>query len=189
MIFIRFAHNRPLMEQEKLLHKLRDGDLKAYALVFDKHYAWLCNYVFKLSHDRALSEDIVQDVFLKIWEQKKTINISSSLKNYLFKSCHNQFLMHVRREKVHRDMLDNIRWDLLFDRYTDESEYNSKREKLFELLEKLPPRCREIFVKNKLENRKYREIATEMQISIKTVESQMSKALHFLKQHATTFLL
>lgn len=66
---------------------------------------------------------------------------------------------------------------------------DSKIQKLHTLIDQLPPRCKEIFVKNKLEKRKYKEIAMDMGISIKTVENQMSKALHFLRENATGFLL
>ena len=115
--------------------------------------------------------------------------INSSLKNYLFKSCHNQFLQLIRREKIQFDALDKIRWDVISETTLEDDLYDFRMEKLMSLIDQLPPRCKEIFVQNKLEKKKYKEIAMEMGISIKTVENQMSKALHFLRVNATTFLL
>jgi len=175
------------MTDRNLIIGLRKGKNKAFKLLFSKYYDWLCNYIYKLSNDYQLSEDLVQDVFVKLWENKNSIIIKSSLKNYLFKTCHNQFLQHLRKEKVKSDFLDSLRWDILYDVYNDddsEAVYESKVNKLYKLINQLPPRCREVFVKAKLEKKKYKEIAEDMNISTKTVENQMSKALHFLREQA-----
>lgn len=177
------------MDQKKLIKKLRQGKAKAYKHLFSEYYDWLCNYIFNLCGDRSLSEDIVQETMTKLWEKRKTILITSSLKNYLFKSCHNQFLQHIRKEKMQFDTLDKIRWDAIAETTLENDNYDYKMDKLIKLIDQLPPRCKEVFVKNKLENKKYREIAIDMDISIKTVEKQMSKALLFLKQNATSFIL
>jgi len=177
-----------------LVQKLRLGDIGAYQYLFDEYFYWLCNYIYKLSGDSNVSQDIVQEVMINIWEKRNRIVITTSIKSYLFKSCHNQFLQHIKKQKRNADLLDNIRWETIFDTYyidfsEQEDFYEEKLFKLNQLLSKLPPRCREIFIKNKLEKRKYREIASDMDISIKTVESQMSKALHFLKTNAHNFFI
>ncbi|HZJ21589.1 MAG TPA: RNA polymerase sigma-70 factor [Pricia sp.] len=178
------------MKEDALLKGLRKGNASAYNELFTEYYVWLCNYIFTLSNDRGLSEDIVQETIINIWEKRKRISVQHSLKNYLFRSCHNRFLAHVRKKKVKFDFLDQIRWDVLAEvRVEPEVRQNSKIQKLHRLIDELPPRCREVFVKNKLEKRKYKEIAVEMGISIKTVENQMSKALNFLRENATGFML
>lgn len=182
------------MNDKILIEKLRRGDVEAYRYIFDEYFDWLCNYVHKLSGDSSISQDIVQNVMINIWEKRNRIIITTSVKSYLFKSCHNEFLQQLRKEKRNIDLLDKIRWETLFDVYQvdsfiEEDLHEEQMSKLNQLLLKLPPRCREIFIKNKLEKRKYREIAVDMNISIKTVESQMSKALHFLKANAHNFLL
>ncbi|MDB2606707.1 RNA polymerase sigma-70 factor [Zobellia sp.] len=178
------------MNDKELLKKLKQGDTLAYKYLFSEYYVWLCNYVFKLCNDRTLSEDIVQETIINFWEKRSALLITVSLKSYLFRSCHNQFLQHIRKEKIKLDFLDNIRWELLADvQSEDESLKETKFNKLNQLIEELPPRCKEVFVKNKLEKRKYKEIALDLGISVKTVENQMSKALHFLKENATSFLL
>ena len=178
------------MKEDTLLKGLRKGNASAYNELFSKYYVWLCNYIFTLSNDRGLSEDIVQETIIHIWEKRTRISVQHSLKNYLFRSCHNRFLAHVRKKKVKFDFLDQIRWDVLAEvRVEHEVRQDSKIQKLHRLINELPPRCREVFVKNKLEKRKYKEIAVEMGISIKTVENQMSKALNFLRENATGFML
>lgn len=177
------------MNEQKLIQKLRDGKANAYQYLFSEYYDWLCNYIFKLCNDRMLSEDIVQEVMIRLWEKRKYILITSSLKNYLFKSCHNQFLQHLKREKFQFDTLDKIQWDVISEVTLENDLYDYKMDKLTKLIERLPPRCKEIFIQNKLEKKKYKEIALDMGISVKTVENQMSKALHFLRANATAFLL
>lgn len=177
------------MTDKELKKGLRDGEEIAYKALFFKYYDWLCNYIYKLNDDYALSEDIVQDIIIKLWENRNTIVIQSSLKNYLFKSCHNQFLQHVRKEKIKLDFLDSLRWDILYEIYSEEDVTQTKINKLHELINELPPRCKDVFMKSKFEKKKYREIAEDMNISIKTVENQMSKALNYLREHAVTLLL
>lgn len=177
------------MNEQKLIRKLRKGKAKAYQYLFSEYYDWLCNYVFNLCNDRSLSEDIVQEALIGFWEKRRRILITTSLKNYLFKTCHNQFLQHIRDEKFQYDTLDKIRWDVIAETTLEEDLYDYKLDKLNKLIEQLPPRCKEIFIQNKLEKKKYKEIAFDMGISIKTVENQMSKALHFLRANAHNFFL
>jgi len=177
-----------------LVQKLRLGEVEAYRYLFDEYFDWLCNYIYKLCGDSDTSQDVVQEVMINLWERRNHILITTSVKSYLFKSCHNRFLQQLKKQKRNADLLDKIRWKTLFDAYyldapIEEDLYEEKMTKLNQLLLRLPPRCREIFIQNKLEKRKYREIAIDMGISIKTVESQMSKALHFLKTNAHHFLL
>ncbi|MEG3659935.1 RNA polymerase sigma-70 factor [Arenibacter palladensis] len=177
------------MKDRKLIKRLRKGNAKAYKYLFSEYYDWLCNYIYNLCKDHSLAEDIVQDAFVSLWEKRNTIMISSSLKNYLFKTCHNQFLQHIRNQKFKFDTLDIIRWDIISEATLEDDLYDYKMEKLNNLINQLPPRCKEIFVQNKLEKKKYKEIALDLGISEKTVENQMSKALNFLRANATTFIL
>ncbi|WP_422348969.1 RNA polymerase sigma factor [Flagellimonas sp.] len=181
------------MNEKLLIAKLKQGDVSAYEYLFKEYYDWLCNYIFQLSGNRSLSKDLVQEVILKFWEKRDQIVIKGSLKGYLFRSCHNQFLMHVRKEKTRPDLLDRVRWEVIYNGYTEQKEEDMPMrpvmEKLEELIDKLPPKCKEIFIMNKLERRKYREIAEDMGISVKTVENQMSKALRIIRENASVLLL
>ncbi len=177
------------MNEEKLINGLRKGKAKAYRHLFSEYYDWLCNYIFNLCNDRSLAEDIVQDALVGLWNKRRSVIITTSLKSYLFKTCHNQFLQHIRSQKIKFDTLDKIRWEVISEATLEDDLYDFRMERLNKLIDQLPPRCKEIFIQNKLEKKKYKEIALDMGISVKTVENQMSKALHFLRTNATTFML
>ena len=138
------------LDTKKLIKRLRQGKAEAYNYLFSEYYDWLCNYIFSLCEDRSLAEDIVQDTMTKLWEGRKKIHITSSLKNYIFKSCHNQFLQHIRKQKIQFDSLDQMRWDVIAEKTLEHENYDYKINKLNKLINQLPPRCKEIFVKNKL---------------------------------------
>ena len=152
------------MTDKELKSGLRNGTDIAYETLFYKYYNWLCNYIYKLSNNYALSEDIVQDIMIKLWENRSSIVIESSLKNYLFKSCHNQFLQHVRKEKTKLDFLESMRWDVLYDVYNDDEVLESRVNKLHQLINDLPPKCKTVFLKSKYEKMKYKDIAEDMNI-------------------------
>ena len=177
------------MEEGVLIEKLRKGKASAYEYLFSEYYEWLCNYIFNLSGNRSISEDIVQEALIGLWEKRERILITTSLKSYLFKICHNQFLQHIRSKKVKFDDLDKIKWETLSEVAMEEEEKDFKMAKLIKLIDQLPPRCKEIFIQSKLEKKKYKEIALDLGISFITVENQMAKALHFLKHNTTSFLL
>lgn len=175
------------MKEKALIDKLREGKASAYEFLFSEYYEWLCNYIYKLCGNRTLTEDIVQEALIGFWEKREKIIITTSLKSYLFKTCHNQFLQHIRNEKVKFDDLDKIKWETFAEVAEEEEDF--KMAKLIKLIDQLPPRCKEIFIQSKLEKKKYKEIALDLGISVKTVENQMTKALYFLRQNATSFLL
>lgn len=177
------------MNELVFIKKLKNGDDVAYKILYENYYEWLCNYVFKLCENKKLSEDIVQDMLMKFYVKRHKINITSSLKNYLFRSCHNQFLQHLRKKKIKYDDLDEIKWEVIASSmHTEEQPKEDKLKRLYQLIDELPPRCKEIFVKSKLEETKYKDIAVEMDISVKTVENQMSKALKYLRKQANVVI-
>lgn len=178
-----------LMNDDIFIKKLKKGDSAAYKILYEEYYQWLCNYVFKLCENKKLSEDLVQDMLIKFYVKRKKINITSSLKNYLFTSCHNQFLQHLRKKKIEYDYLDEIKWEAIASSMNPkEHPKEEKLKRLHQLIDELPPRCKEVFIKSKLEETKYKDIAAELDISVKTVENQMSKALKHLKKRANLII-
>ncbi|MEM9142833.1 MAG: RNA polymerase sigma-70 factor [Bacteroidota bacterium] len=171
------------MTEAALIKGIRKGDTRAYGHLFTHYYEWLCNYILKLSGNPSMSEDVVQEVMLALWEKRAQLRITGSVKGYLFTCCRNQFLQQVRKEKRRIDLLDKIQWEVIsaeYPEYQEESKPQSQ-SRLKVLLEKLPPKCKEIFIMNKLERKKYREIAEDLDISVKTVENHMSKALRIVR--------
>lgn len=179
------------MQDKDLLERLKKGDHDVFKYVFSQYYEYLCNYIYKLSNDYPLSEDVVQETIFKLWMQREKINIHTSFKSYLFRSCHNQFLLSVRKRKIVFDSLDEIKWETTFNQYQENNEDKEVRylkiDKLYQDVNKLPPRCKEIFILNKFEKKKYKEIAVDLGISIKTVEAQISKAFRILRENTNLF--
>lgn len=176
------------MTEKELKQGLKSGDKNAYNFLYSNYYEWLCNYVFKLCHNYALSEDLVQEVLYKIWVSRDTITINTSLKNYLFKSCHNQFLQNIRKQKQKMDLLESLRYDAIYEMHDEElNDNNTRVSQLNSLIEKLPNKCKQVFIKSKFEKKKYKEIAEEMNISIKTVENHISNALTFIRKNFKSF--
>lgn len=152
-----------------------------FKLTFDQNYQYVLNYLFYLSGDAELSEDLTQDVFLQLWDKRHNIK-AETLRPYLFTIARNCFLKNIRRQN----------YDLKFRaEYFDELENESPEyimemkefdEKLQNSLAALPEKCRVVFLMNRIDGLSYREIAEALGVSVKAVEKQMSKALSILRE-------
>ena len=170
------------MDDVFLKSRLKYQDKKVFDLVFSHYYTGLCAYAYGYVKDRSISEDIVQDFFLKFWNDCEIIEISGSLKNYFFTSVRNRSLDYLKHQQVHAKFVDET--------ISAGAENNPPpeftEEELLQLLEQkikeLPSRCREIFMLSRFEGLSNKEIAAKLGISKRTVEVQISNALRFLKK-------
>jgi RNA polymerase sigma-70 factor (ECF subfamily) len=138
--------------------------------------------ILKNNHDAA---DIVQLVFAKWWERGESLIIHQDIRQYLYRTVHNQclnFLRNKKNRKTHSIDFFTSKTDIGALDCGDPLERKELRNRLACELEKLPPQCKLIFYKSRFEERKYAEIATELNLSIKTVEAQMGKALRILRE-------
>jgi len=151
--------------------------------VFMAHYVPLCNYANSMLSDSHLSEDLVQDVFLHLWKNNETLDISNSMQAFLFTAVKNKVYEYTRSSKAYSKALDNIpKSEVSADlNMSSESTNYMNMERLSSLLRHLPPKCRNVFAMNKFNGLTYREIAAQEGISIKTVENHMLKALKILR--------
>lgn len=165
-----------------LLKELHQGNKKAYAHLFNSYYTPLCNYVYSYTKNTKQAEDIVQDSLLKIWENRHKIKPQHSVKNYLYKIAYNQFIDNDRKNKKHLNYIDEVKRKSLNNLIEKDDDFleNKKAIILFEV-QKLPPKCKEVFLLNKQNGLKYKEIAEELDISIRTVENHISKALKIIR--------
>ena len=152
---------------------------KLYKLYYPKMFAFAQNYV-PANED---AENIVQDVFLILWERKDEIEISFTLTTYLFTLVKNRCLNFLRHKLIEEEYNSQMKEELRFKLYALETfdySYQSEEE-LQEIirraLDTLPERCREVFIKSRIEGLKYKEISDELGISVNTVENQMVTAL------------
>lgn len=162
--------------------QMKLGNSKAYDFLMDSFYQKLCAYAYTLSHDHGASEDIVQNVFMEVWSNKKNINPSFSIKSYLYKSVYNEFINQYRKNKpvffLEKKYLESV--DLVVENTQEDL------DELIKLVDKeinkLPPKCRQVFLLNKKEGLTHIEISEYLNISIKTIEGHMTRAFKFLKE-------
>lgn len=166
------------------------GDKSAFDRVFIKYFKNLHAYAFKLINDRDNAEELVQNVFCRIWEKKHLLKIDGYLKSFLYRAVHNECLNFIKHQKV---------------RYSFETHYSSKEEdaesdlskelaaselrrQLFMAISELPEDCASVFQMSRFEQLKYHEIAAQLNIPIKAVEYQMGKALKVIRLKLIDFL-
>jgi RNA polymerase sigma-70 factor (ECF subfamily) len=168
----------------ELVRRIRAGDERALELVFKAHYAGMASFVQRFVRSPDLAEELVQDVFLKLWSKREQLAEIETFRTYLFRAARNTALNYLRRVKLER------RWQeeqgaseeapnsFAADDETVEQEV---AQAVKEAIDRLPPRCREIFLLSRDGGLTYAEIARSLDISVKTVETQMGRALKSLR--------
>jgi RNA polymerase sigma-70 factor (ECF subfamily) len=160
------------------LKSLKEGNEKAFEEIFKNYYPHMVLFAMRFLHDKDLSESIVQEVFVRLWEKRKNGDIQS-LKNYLVVSVRNRCHNELKRQGVVRDyekksVQEVASWPVFKDK-----EY---LERINQTIDSLPVQRKKIFKMSRLEGLKYKEIANQLGISPKTVEAQMGKALKYLRE-------
>ena len=167
--------------ESQLVKSLSDGNLLAFNTLFKEYSGRLYRFANGYLKSEAESEELVQEVFTIIWEKREGLKSGLSFKSYLFTIAFNIIRKHFRTKVYLSEYLKSgITSDL--DLQTSEKiTYDSLHRYLSELVNRLPARRREIFIKSRFEGFSIKEIAEELQISHKTVENQLSDALRFIR--------
>ncbi|MEI7828557.1 MAG: RNA polymerase sigma-70 factor [Prolixibacteraceae bacterium] len=170
-------------EDLELVSKLQKGDVGAFDLVYAKYAGKLYGFAFKYLKSAAESEELVQSVFLKVWENHKTLRKESSFKSYLFTIAYNEICNTFRRRKhLQIFVTEQMQGNSLSSSETDELlNYNSTLDQLNEIISKLPERQRTIFLKSRQESKTNKEIAVELGLSSGTVDNYISESLKFIR--------
>lgn len=181
-----FAH----MDSDKMLVKAtREGEEKAFEELFNKYYTRLCHYAYQYVGNMPDSEELVQDTFVNVWEKRELLDIEVSFKSYIYAAVKNRGLNTIRgnqrRTKYH---LKQGHTDLESSKPDDLIHVEEINDKLYEGLEALPPKCKKIFQLSRLEGLKHKEIASQLEITRKTVENQIGIALKYLRNHLSEYL-
>lgn len=188
-IFINFPQKFYIMldfsrDNTKLIQELKSGNTSAYTFLVEQYNQRLCVYAFSLSHDHDLAQDIVQNVFIRVWNQRYNLKSEFAIQRFLYKLTYNEFIDQYRKmkstmllEKKYIDALDLIL----------EDDNKPRLEKLIELvkqeIENLPPKCKQTFLLSKQEGLTNTEIAEYQNVSIKTVEAQITKAFSLIRKN------
>ena len=165
-------------------------DESMFELLFKTHFQHLFNFAFQFVSDADIAKDIAQNVFVKLWEQRNNIDTQKSIKSYLFTSVRNSCINHIRdHKKYNSSILDVELLQMDSGINIDNLEYNELEKKINEILGSLSYKCRKVFEMSRFENKKYKDIAIELDISEKTVEAHMSRALKSLREQLKEYLL
>lgn len=175
-------------DSEQLIAELRDGKEEAFARVFRMYYSPLLNYAGRILRDAELANDLVQETYCRLFERRKELNEELQIRPYLYKSVYNSCLDAIKHRKVESNYINQELLNFYFSKVveTPEAELELLDEDLKgaiqEAMKKLPERCREIFELSKIEGLSNKQIAEKLDISIKTVESQMTTAFVRLRK-------
>jgi RNA polymerase sigma-70 factor (ECF subfamily) len=180
-----------MQDELYLLAGLKQGNKEAFSLLFKAYYKDLVLFGRSFLPDRVACEDIVQSVFLKLWNDHATLHITSSLKSYLLKSVYNACLDEVRHRNIiqkheaYSSYANNILNEVDTENYIL---YSDLQKHLHKILKRMPELYREAFILSRKDGLKYREIAEKLHISERTVEVRMSKAIELLRKYLKEFL-
>jgi RNA polymerase sigma-70 factor, ECF subfamily len=163
----------------EIIRKIKKGDKGQFEALFRSSYPALVRYAKTVIKDHDTSEEIVQELFFRIWQDRGKIKIESSLNGYLFRSVHNRCLHYLEHNRVVGRHAEEMSHQISGEQEnpSDILHYKELQARVAKILERLPERCGTIFYMNRFEGLKYAEIADRLSVSVKTVESNMGKAL------------
>ncbi len=166
------------------------SNLDNFEALFKQYYAPLVAYACKFVPEMDAAREIVQDFFVKLYEKRSTLTIDTSIKSYLYRAVYNSCMNYINQRSIQDRHIKNIDMERN-DEENLENEINSieLQNRIFNLIESLPPKCKRIFKMNRLEGMKNEEIATALHLSKRTVETQISKALKILRNKLSDYNL
>jgi RNA polymerase sigma-70 factor, ECF subfamily len=169
-----------------IFQQIKKGDEAAFSRLFDGYYAALCFFAAKYLGDMDLSRSLVQQVFVDLWVKREKTDIAISVKSYLYRSVKNRCIDHLRKERNTSEISKSVEnfSQMPFRDLVEEAELN---DRINTSINKLPEKCREIFLLCRFEGLKYAEIAQKLNISVKTVEMQMGIALKKLRESLSDY--
>ena len=170
------------MKDELILSLFETEPQKALGLLFDKYFDYLSREVNFILRNEGETEDVVQDLFMELWKKQQHLkNVNISLKYYLKRAAVNRALNKIKKRRFHEEVDEQLE-AVRSVKQPNLSEIDDLEKKIKYGIDSLPPRCHIIFVLSRYENKSYKEIAQDLDISIKTVENQISKALKILRE-------
>ncbi|MDO5665547.1 MAG: RNA polymerase sigma-70 factor [Bacteroidia bacterium] len=186
--------NKEIHIDRNMLLRLKSGNQDAFEFIFNKYYNSIYTFVLNTLYDKLFAEDIAQSVFVILWEQRHTINEEKNIANFLYTIAKNSVYRQTERLLLKLKYEEHEK-ESPITRIDIEEDVNSRflEDILSELIEKLPPARKEIFILSRKKHFTNREIAQQLSISEKTVETQLRRSLIFLKEkmqyYLTLFLL
>lgn len=172
------------------LHSIRSGDEQVFEKLFKDQYPILCGYARKYLDDVDQAEEIVQEMFFNFWQKREKMEINISIEAYLFRSVRNSCLNYLKHLKIREEyrLATNHEIRKKEQEVHDNVVTLELQARIDQVIDQLPPERKKIFKMSRYEELKYKEIAEKLNLSIKTVEAQMGKALKYLRLHLSDYL-
>lgn len=185
--------------EKLIIEKLKQGDQKAFKYVFDRYYVLLCRFANQMLNDTSLAEEIVDDAIFYLWEHRKEIEITYSIRAYLMRAVRNRCLNELnslshRAELNFSTYISPENMEFLETLFKDDDHplgtllEHELEDELICCIESLPEECRRVFKKSRFEQKKYEEIAEELHISVNTVKYHIKNALAYINSHLADYL-
>ena len=176
-----------------LIKLLKDGNKTVFADIYNQYFGSLYVYAVKYVLDTEVAKEMVQDSFVKLWEKRNSLSEETHILPLLYQITRNNCLNHLKHEKVrekHKTRMRKLDLNYLAISHSSAEKIISQEleENIRKAIESLPPRCREIFELSRNEEKKYKEIAAELNLSEKTVENQILKALKIMREKLYEYL-
>ncbi len=174
---------------ENLITRFREGDMQAFDTIYNFFNRKLYAFVLKILKIEDDAREIVQDVFIKLWETRERVKSVSLFNSYLFTIAYNTSIDLVRKrinEKKYVEYINSLQKNYSLDETIDKMDYDTLNKEIEHLIEKLPLKQREVYKLSRIENLSHKEIAGKLKISVNTVENHISKALQFLRKNLNT---
>ena len=175
------SENQIKYSEKELLKSLSEGDERAIDAVYQLYWEPLFVKSFSILKDRVICEDIIQEIFIKLWDFRERLEIRASLKAYLFASCRYSIYRQIRSGAVRENIFDEIHERLHSSSSDADLEYKETLAQVNHIINQLPPKCQQVYKLSREENLSHREIAEQLNISTKTVENHITRALHELR--------
>ena len=178
-----------LLEQN-LYVALKEGKETAFEMIFRTYYQPLCKYAYSFLNDKDEAEEVVQASFISVWERRSELRIQTSLKSYLYRMVRNACLNVIKHEKVKQQhaAVQLAGGEPAQESSSQQVMASELEQKIYESMKTLPEQCRLVFQLSRFEELKYQEIADQLNISVKTVENQVGKALKIMRSQLKEYL-
>lgn len=179
-------------KESLLIEKIREGDEYAFEIAFLKYYTPLSKYTWKYVRSTDLAEEVVQEVFAAIWEGRRNLDSNGHLKGLLYETARNKALNYIKHQKIVEKYIAEARRSVTDASTVTMDVFDSEDKNLTqafnEAIESLPPKAGRVYKLNQQEGLTYTEISGYLGISVKTVESQMRRALHKMRECLSEYL-
>lgn len=175
--------------ENQIIRGLKAGDESSYKQLFHEYYIVLAVFAARYVKDMEIAKDLVQDFFVHLFEIRDSLNINTSLKSFLFQSVKNRCLNHIKHIQMHEKHIGNLETNQESNSGIEDKISEAELEiQIFQHVKHLPPKCKNIFRMSRFEGKKNLEIAEILNISKRTVETQISKALKILRDNLKDYL-